>query len=105
MRRAVAGFLLQLALGAGEGILFLRVIPDQTGGKLEAILAERHPVLLDQQDMSRIECQDHCRADVAGAPGVFPASPPLGDHETAGPFEHFGSIGVGGKRAFGHAAA
>ena len=73
------------------------MIADQTGGQLEAALAERHAVLLDQQDMAVVDREDHRRADAACAADVFPPAALLGGDELALPDDLFGRVALVGR--------
>src|SRR5690606_36556558 len=104
MGGTIAGLFLELADRAFDRTLAGLFVADQPRGQLQAELAERHAVLLDQDDLARVDRQDHGGAHVARAAVIYPASAAPGLDEAAGPFDLFGGVGVGGKGAVSHPA-
>src|SRR5690606_10486896 len=65
VRRAITGLFLQFARRALDRILAVGLVADQAGRKLKAELAERHPILLDQDRLPGIDREDHGGSHVA----------------------------------------
>src|SRR5690606_11743943 len=92
MRGDVAGLLLELALRAGHGIFTRLLVADQPGGHFQTAPADRHAVLLYEDDVAGVDGKNHRGADSPGARGVLPPPAAPGLDETAGPFDLFGAI-------------
>src|SRR5688500_7919490 len=90
---AIAGLLLELADRGGRRLLAIDIVADQPGGQLEARAAERHPILLDEQDMAVVDGEDHRRADAARARHIFPFAAPLDGDEPPLPGDVLGLVG------------
>src|SRR5690606_1233535 len=85
VRGAITGLFLELADRALDRVLAGGFVTDEASRKLEAELAERDAVLLDQDHFAVVDRQDHRRAHPSGAAGILPAAAPPGLDELAGP--------------------
>ena len=73
---AVSGFLLQFADRRAFGCLAFVIVADKARGQFDAAAAERHPELIDQQDVSApvrifVDGQDNGSMDTARLGGVL----------------------------------
>src|SRR5690606_11689782 len=90
VRRMIAGLFFEFARRAFERVLTVGLVADQARWQFEAELAERNAKLLDQDRLTGVDRQHHCRAHAPWAAGVLPAPATLRLDELARPFDLLG---------------